>query len=161
MRIINHYATLRISMRSTPEQIKSAYRRLARELHPDLPSGDAEKFQKLADAYQILNDPFARDRHDRTLQEACRARGLVLCPKCSTTNALPKIPAGKVPVCGSCQAELPYTDQERRALESTALREQAIGIAADLGSEVLEVAGDFLHTKLQALRGRFGIRRRG
>lgn len=158
--MINHYQTLGIPLTSTPEQIRSAYRRLAKQFHPDVAGGDTARFQKIVEAYDALNDPIARSRHDRTLLEECRTRGLVLCPACGTTNALPEIPRGKVPVCGACQAELPFTETDRQSVESTALREQLLGIATDLGTEALEVAGDFLHLKLQSLRGRLGIRRR-
>lgn len=160
--MINHYQTLRIPFSASSESIKSAYRKLARELHPDL-SGqtDSSAFQKTADAYATLSDSTSRARYDRELLEFIRRRGLVLCPRCGTSNQLPKIPHGKLPICGACQAELPYTDNDRQTLESTALREHAISLAADLGAEMLDVAGDFLHTQIQSLRGRFGIRRRG
>lgn len=54
------YATLGIKRGASLDEIKSAYRRLAKELHPDANVGDAaaaEKFQELQAAYDSLTDP--------------------------------------------------------------------------------------------------------
>jgi len=45
----------------TPEEIKKAYRRLARQHHPDMPSGDKRKFQVIGEAYAVLTgDPLPK-----------------------------------------------------------------------------------------------------
>lgn len=51
---------------ATPEEIKKAYRRLARELHPDVnPSDDAaERFKSVTHAYDVLSDADQRQRYD-------------------------------------------------------------------------------------------------
>ncbi|MCW2287952.1 molecular chaperone DnaJ [Leucobacter luti] len=62
----DHYETLGVSREATPEEIKKAYRRLARELHPDVnPSEDAsERFKSVTHAYDVLSDPEQRQRYD-------------------------------------------------------------------------------------------------
>ncbi|GAA1620727.1 molecular chaperone DnaJ [Leucobacter chromiireducens] len=62
----DHYETLGVSREATPEEIKKAYRRLARELHPDVnPSEDAaERFKGVTHAYDVLSDPEQRQRYD-------------------------------------------------------------------------------------------------
>lgn len=62
----DHYETLGVSREATPEEIKKAYRRLARELHPDVnPSEEAsEKFKAVTHAYDVLSDPEQRQRYD-------------------------------------------------------------------------------------------------
>lgn len=62
----DHYETLGVSREATPEEIKKAYRRLARELHPDVnPSEDAaERFKDVTHAYDVLSDPEQRQRYD-------------------------------------------------------------------------------------------------
>ncbi|MFE1645159.1 molecular chaperone DnaJ [Microbacterium sp. P01] len=62
----DHYEVLGVSREATPEEIKKAYRRLARELHPDVnPSPEAsERFKLVTHAYDVLNDPEQRRRYD-------------------------------------------------------------------------------------------------
>ncbi len=62
----NHYKTLRVKKKATQEEIKDAYRNLAREYHPDKKNGNAKKFKELASAYEILSDPERRKFYDRT-----------------------------------------------------------------------------------------------
>ncbi len=61
------YAILGVSKSATQAEIQAAYKKKARELHPDVnKSPDAEdKFKSLAAAYAILKDPEQRQRYDR------------------------------------------------------------------------------------------------
>src|SRR5690606_38626274 len=61
-----HYDVLGVSREASSEEIKKAYRRLARELHPDVnPSADAaERFKLVTHAYDVLSDPDQRERYD-------------------------------------------------------------------------------------------------
>ena len=152
-----YYRDLWIPWTATPEQIKSAYRKLAREYHPDHREGaDAAQFLAIGEAYQTLNDPALRKTYDEQLTAFLRRRGWVLCPSCGAHNEVPAIPASKVASCGRCRAHLPVTEQQRRSGQVDALREQAIEVAAELGADLLDVTGEYLHTKLQGLRSRFG-----
>jgi molecular chaperone DnaJ len=62
----DHYAALGVAKEATPEEIKKAYRRLARELHPDVnPGSDAsERFKEVTHAYDVLSDPKQRQQYD-------------------------------------------------------------------------------------------------
>lgn len=60
------YAILGVARDASPEEIRSAYRRLARELHPDV-NGDPEaerRFKEITAAYETLSDPDRRARYD-------------------------------------------------------------------------------------------------
>jgi len=155
------YRDLWIPWTATPEQVKSAYRKLARECHPDHSAdADAAKFMAIGEAYQTLSDPELRKAYDAELITFLRRRGWVLCPSCGAHNEVPAIPESKVATCGRCRAQLPVTEKERRSTQAAALREQAIDVAAELGADLLDVTGDFLHSKLQGLRARLGVRAR-
>jgi curved DNA-binding protein len=69
----NHYATLGLDRGCTAAQIRSAYRLLARQFHPDVNSGSREavtRTQQLNAAYEILGDPARRRDYDRELADA-------------------------------------------------------------------------------------------
>jgi molecular chaperone DnaJ len=62
----DHYATLGVRKDATPEEIKRAYRRLARQLHPDVnPDAETqERFKEVTSAYEVLSDPSKRQMYD-------------------------------------------------------------------------------------------------
>lgn len=60
------YEILEVGKKADDKTIKSAYRRLSAIHHPDKEGGDAEMFQKIKDAYEVLKDKTRRRRYDRT-----------------------------------------------------------------------------------------------
>lgn len=63
----DHYQTLGVSKTATPDEIKTAYRRLASKNHPDK-GGDNATFQKIQAAYATLSDPQKRAQYDNPPQ---------------------------------------------------------------------------------------------
>lgn len=60
----DYYQTLGLEKNASAEEVKTAFRRLALEHHPDR-GGNAEKFKEANEAYQVLSDPQKRAQYDR------------------------------------------------------------------------------------------------
>src|SRR4026209_6787 len=68
--MVNYYETLKVSQDASKAEIKSAYRRLARKLHPDKNNGSektAIAFAEIAEAYEVLGNPRQRSAFDKKL----------------------------------------------------------------------------------------------
>jgi curved DNA-binding protein CbpA len=69
------YSVLGITPQASEREIRSAYRALAKKLHPDTGSGSSEeKFRAIQDAYEVLSDPEKRRSYDTARQRAAAAR---------------------------------------------------------------------------------------
>lgn len=97
-----YYARLGVPQGASADQIKAAFRRRARNLHPDRnpsPNATAE-FQHLEEAYRVLNDPEARARYDTLAvetptkeQESAREEKVsdpIVCSVCAKVTAQPR-----------------------------------------------------------------------
>ncbi|NDE11003.1 MAG: J domain-containing protein, partial [Chitinophagia bacterium] len=68
MEFIDYYEILGVKKTATEEEIKNAYRKLARKHHPDLNPTDKDankKFQQLNEANEVLSDPIKRKKYDQ------------------------------------------------------------------------------------------------
>lgn len=63
----DYYAALGVDPDASPEEIRSAFRQLAREHHPDATGGDAsseQRYKEISEAYAVLSDPQKRRQYD-------------------------------------------------------------------------------------------------
>jgi len=74
----DYYEVLGVARDADETTVKKAFRRLARELHPDVNSHDPQaedKFKEAAEAYEVLSDPDRRATYDRYGHEGLRSGG--------------------------------------------------------------------------------------
>ena len=69
MKFRDYYEVLGVNRNSSPQEIKSAFRKLARKYHPDLApqaqkKASEEKFKEINEAYEVLGDPEKRRKYD-------------------------------------------------------------------------------------------------
>jgi molecular chaperone DnaJ len=67
---VNYYDVLGVPREASQEEIRNAYRRLAKDRHPDLAGGSTQEFSLLQEAHAVLSDPNRRRQHDEALDLA-------------------------------------------------------------------------------------------
>ncbi len=68
----SYFAILGISPGATTDEIRSAYRRLAKEFHPDHYSGGSERFQDIQEAYSVLGNRRRRSEYEQNIRKVSR-----------------------------------------------------------------------------------------
>ncbi len=74
----DHYATLGVAQNASQDEVKKAYRKLARKHHPDRNPGDEQaeaRFKEISQAYDVLGDPDKRKQYDAGTGPFARAGG--------------------------------------------------------------------------------------
>ena len=65
----SYFAILGISSGATADEIRSAYRRLAKEFHPDRYEGGSERFQDIQEAYSVLGNSRRRHKYEQSIRK--------------------------------------------------------------------------------------------
>lgn len=146
-----YYDLLEVSETATPEEIKSAYRRLCHDYHPDKFAGQpawvreeaGERFRQLKEAYDVLINPAQRARYDELRR--CRARQWGPVPQPSTP------PPPKPPNSGAPPPQTPTSSPPRRpGGQPQNTRHTVAGFTA-VGAILAVFAGIALSTRPQVL----------
>lgn len=167
----NYYAVLCVAPTATTEEIRSAYRRQARENHPDL-GGSQEAFSDAREAWETLRDPARRKAYDAELAAALVRLGAVLCPRCGKSN---RVPPEQVLRCGVCSQALPARPRTARDAVgevSTKIRDRAVALGDRLTDRMSEVGDrlvnglsdvllDGVDRGIDSLRRKLGLGRNG
>ncbi len=70
----SYFAILEVTSGATPYEVHSAYRRLAKEYHPDHYEGGSDRFRQIQEAYSVLGDPSRRKDYEKRLSEKVPVR---------------------------------------------------------------------------------------
>jgi hypothetical protein len=72
--LVDYYKILELEAPAQPNEIKAAFRRLAKSYHPDMNPGQdtADRFKLVYMAYEVLSDPFKKQLYDGLMQEKTR-----------------------------------------------------------------------------------------
>lgn len=155
----NLYAILGLSPSATADEVKSAFRRRAREVHPDA-HGDSAQFVALKDAYAILGDATKRAHYDAERHAWMKRVGAVACPVCGHANRITHRPAaGQRVRCWHCKTQLAVAAASLLDAQRQALLNEAARVAQDVGVDLAELAGDALRAGIAHLRQRLDLHR--
>lgn len=92
-----HYEVLGVTISSTQEEIRSAYRKLAHRYHPDTSDEESsDRFIEITSAYEVLGDPARRKSYDLTLQLEAKKSASAAQPKAQPPKAQTKPKPPKV-----------------------------------------------------------------
>jgi molecular chaperone DnaJ len=136
------YELLGVARDADEQAIKKAFRRLARELHPDVNDHDPqaeEKFKEAAEAYEILSDPERRATYDRYGHEGLRSGGYA--PNFegfgSISDLFDAFFGGASPFGGGGRGG-PAVGGDVAAVVEISLLEAARGMGAEVGYEAID-----------------------
>lgn len=97
----DYYAVLGVAQDAAPKEITKAYRKLARENHPDAKPGDAaaeERFKEISTAYDVLSDETKRKEYDEVRRLGPMAGGMGACA------STPAVATDRSTTCCGCSA---------------------------------------------------------
>lgn len=157
---MNYYRVLGIDASATADEIKSAYRRKARETHPDA-NRDARSaaFKDVSEAYEVLSSPERREAWEQSYREAAQALGLHVCKRCFSKVRVRPFSSSEIPKCGDCRQVLDIDPEESRSQVREAMARQLGDLIETVGAETASFAKDAIKTGAAALRRKLGIAR--
>lgn len=156
----NHYKTLGIDCTAGPSEIKAAYRRRAKDTHPDIATpGESDQFAAVNDAYHTLVNDAKREVYRQEYRNFAHEHGLVVCDHCFSMVRVPRFREGQTPRCGCCRQKLDVTAAERDSLFQAAFAKQLDDVLDAVGVEGAALAKDLVHGFANGVRRKLGIKR--
>ena len=141
----DYYRVLGISQDASTPEIRRAYRRLARQHHPDRnprPDGP-QRFRTLAEAYAVLNDPTRRAHYDHSIQRPARRDPARSTPPVRTRRGVLELSAREARLAATTPLTLTTTNGITIVLPAGVTNGDQIAIAVPEGRAVLTVHVNF------------------
>ena len=137
----DYYGILGVARDASAPEIRRAYRRLARQHHPDRnPEPDGpERFRTLAEAYAVLNDPARRACYDHTIQPPARRDPRRVTPAVLARRGVLELSAREARVAATMPLTLTTTNGMTIVLPAGLADGDQITIAVPEGWAVLAV----------------------
>ena len=111
--MMNVYRALGVAPSASFSQLRLAYRKAARRVHPDVEHGDKKRFQALQAAWELVSTQELRAKYDLDRAAWAKEVQAVLCTVCGEANRLSRRPEHFASVlCGGCRS--PLSVEERR-----------------------------------------------
>lgn len=139
--MVNYYEILKVRPDASKAEIKSAYRRLARKLHPDAHEGSeatALRFAAIAEAYAILSDPRDRERYDIKLNDV--NANITMNGSGSIASDNPLVQRWRELIYEKRYGDILERMEEERRLETRAYQKAVVPLVAFLISCVIAAA---------------------
>ena len=125
----DYYSIMGLQRNATPAQVREKYRFLAKEFHPDKPTGSKMAFQELQEAYEVLSDPKKRRAYD--LQS--KLKQFPVSPEVLDLIALcRKVATGRVP---------PVVVEQGAAVLERVLEDRGINAHFVIAEDVMQALG--------------------
>lgn len=150
--MIDLYSILQVGPQCSLAELKSAYRRCARDSHPDH-RGDAARFQRVQAAYAVLADPQQRALYDQARRAWMHKIGAVECLGCGQANRITRRPEeGESLCCSRCKTRLQLTSSDARSAQQQALAHEAARLVDEVGAGLVELTVDAVRAGIEQLR---------
>ena len=110
----SYFAILGISPKATVDEIRSAYRRLAKEFHPDHYEGSSQKFRDIQEAYSVLGNSRKRRKYERSFRKVSHKTPIGPAPYSEPEPLIPEertVDIGEVSPVRSFQSFTPSIDE--------------------------------------------------